>query len=308
MELRELKTKASEAFAKGKFAKAADLYSDYCESDPKDLHARLRMGDAWAKSGKKEKAILAYKSAAEGFARDGFLPRAIAASKLILELDPKHQGMQQMLADLYARKSGPALSDNRPRQPPPPARENRAAPSAKPAEQPASSSFADRKDAIELPEYEVPRDEPPKPAPKVDGPSPMNRKDAIELPPDDSDRGPRQVLGEAAIELTLPPAPAPAAAVGAFEVEEAPPEELTEFEEIEVEDGPSAHGGKEIVISVEHSGQGGDRGIEISLEEPALDRSADLPPELQLYSKEGAVAKTGAVVSPAAPGAATLAS
>ncbi len=106
MDLRKLKEKAGEAFAKGRFGKAAELYADYCQQDPKDLQARVRMGDAYAKSGDKSKAVRAYQTAAEGYAKDGFLPRAIAASKLILELDPAHNGVQRMLADLYARKTG----------------------------------------------------------------------------------------------------------------------------------------------------------------------------------------------------------
>src|SRR3954469_912254 len=104
VDVRKLKEKATEAFSKGKFVKAGEAYAEYCKADPKDLQARLRMGDAWAKGGKKDKAIEAYTWAAEGFAKDGFLPRAIAASKLILELDPSHNGVQKMLADLYARK------------------------------------------------------------------------------------------------------------------------------------------------------------------------------------------------------------
>ena len=76
---RKLKEKATEAFQKGKFVKAAEAYAEYCDADPKDLQARLRMGDAWSKGGKKDKAIQAYTWAAEGFAKDGFLPRAIAA-------------------------------------------------------------------------------------------------------------------------------------------------------------------------------------------------------------------------------------
>ncbi|WP_224363222.1 cyclic nucleotide-binding domain-containing protein [Hyalangium versicolor] len=105
MELRKLRDKATEAFAKGRFSKAAEIYEEYCKAEPKDYQARLRMGDAWAKAGQKDRAISAYQFAATGFAREGFLPRAIAASKLILELDPAHKGVQQMLADLYARKS-----------------------------------------------------------------------------------------------------------------------------------------------------------------------------------------------------------
>jgi CRP-like cAMP-binding protein len=106
MDPRTLKDKATELFSKGKFAKSAETYELYCKAEPKDLQSRLRMGDAWAKSGKKDRAIIAYQAAAEGFARDGFLPRAIAASKLVLELDPAHTGIAHMLADLYARKSG----------------------------------------------------------------------------------------------------------------------------------------------------------------------------------------------------------
>jgi CRP-like cAMP-binding protein len=104
MELNELRAKAVEAFLKGRFAKAAKLYTDYCKADPHNLQARLRMGDAWEKSGNRERAIEAYRSAAEEFARDGFLPRAIAASKLVLELDPDHEAMQRLLADLYGRR------------------------------------------------------------------------------------------------------------------------------------------------------------------------------------------------------------
>lgn len=114
----ELKQRASEAFAKGKFDRAAELYTTYCVQAPKDVQSRLRMGDAWSKAGEAKKAIAAYGSAAEAFAKDGFLPRAIAASKLILELDPAHQGVQKMLADLYAQK-GAASRLGRPASPTP---------------------------------------------------------------------------------------------------------------------------------------------------------------------------------------------
>ncbi|MGQ0504016.1 MAG: cyclic nucleotide-binding domain-containing protein [Myxococcaceae bacterium] len=116
-DLRKLKEKASEAFAKGKFAKAAELYADYCQQDKKDTQAKLRMGDAFSKSGEKTKAIRAYRTAAEDYAKEGFLPRAIAASKLILELDPAHTGMQQLLADLYAKRTGGPAAPGKPAPP-----------------------------------------------------------------------------------------------------------------------------------------------------------------------------------------------
>ncbi|WP_257445997.1 cyclic nucleotide-binding domain-containing protein [Archangium lipolyticum] len=107
MEPRQLRDKANEALLKGRFSRAAELFEEYCQLDPKDFQSRLRLGDAWAKAGNGARAVVAYQAAAEGFAREGFLPRAIAASKLVLELDPSHQGVQQMLANLYARRSGP---------------------------------------------------------------------------------------------------------------------------------------------------------------------------------------------------------
>lgn len=106
MEARQLRDKATEALNKGRFARAAELFEEYCQLEPKDFQVRVRLGDAWVKAGNKASAIVAYQAAAEGFAREGFLPRAIAASKLILELDPSHQGVQQMLANLYARRGG----------------------------------------------------------------------------------------------------------------------------------------------------------------------------------------------------------
>jgi CRP-like cAMP-binding protein len=167
MDLRKLKEKASEAFTKGKWAKAAELYEAYCSGDPRDLQARLRMGDAFAKAGARERAIGAYKFAAEGYARDGFLPRAIAASKLILELDPSHRGVQQMLADLYARRGVPDAS------------KRKAAPGGQAITGPAAAAPAPAAAAPSFGEIDLPAEEPLDPAPPP--PSPPPPAPAIEL-------------------------------------------------------------------------------------------------------------------------------
>lgn len=112
MDPRELKDKASQLFSKGKFAKAAESYEEFCTLDPKDHLARMRAGDAWLKAGKKDKAVGAYTVAAQGYAKDGFLPRAIAASKRVLEVDPSQTHVQTMLATLYAQKNGPRKVEN----------------------------------------------------------------------------------------------------------------------------------------------------------------------------------------------------
>jgi len=185
MDARAIKEKATQFFTKGKFAKAAEAFEEYCKADVRDVQARLRMGDAWAKAGKKDKAVLAYTSAAEGFAKEGFLPRAIACSKLILELDPTHQGVQKMLADLYARKSGSgrAAASPKPLSVPTPVAEP--AVEVPPPAMSAGSgvvtapSFANRADAIEI---EIENDAAPPPAPAGAAEAPMPMPEPIEVP------------------------------------------------------------------------------------------------------------------------------
>jgi len=117
-DLRKLKDEATQAFAKGKFAKAAGLFSDLVKADPKDLQAQMKLGDALVKAGSRPKAVVVYQQLAERYANDGFLPKAIAVCKVILEVDPKHSATQQVLAGLYAKKLG---TDLPPRASPPPA-------------------------------------------------------------------------------------------------------------------------------------------------------------------------------------------
>lgn len=223
MDVRELKDKATQLFSKGKFAKAGEAYEQCCKADPKDLQARLRMGDAWAKAGQKDRAITAYQAAAEGFAKDGFLPRAIAASKLVLELDPGHKGVSQMLADLYARKSGasrPATARTIGSKPDP-------APAAKAAE---SIEIT-----VEEPVVEArPPPPPPPPAPTegIDielATAPVMGE--VEIPIEGLDVPPAAMPpapGELPPELDLPPPPPPAEAPSyELEVEPSEPEPAT---------------------------------------------------------------------------------
>jgi CRP-like cAMP-binding protein len=105
-DLRKLKDDATQAFAKGKFAKAVELFDELSRADPKDYQARMKLGDALVKAGNKTRAVTVYQKLAETYANEGFLPKAIAVCKVILELDPKHNATQQVLAGLYAKKLG----------------------------------------------------------------------------------------------------------------------------------------------------------------------------------------------------------
>lgn len=287
MDARALKDKATQLFTKGKFAKAAETYDEYCRADAKDLQARLRLGDAWVKAGKKDKAILAYTWAAEGFAREGFLPRAIAASKLVLEIDPAHTGVQKMLADLYAKKSARAAPTVSMRAPPLP---------------PLAGSGAADPRALDL--------EAPKPAapakPKAPDPSPMNRADAIEVEAFEVPGGDAHssVGGMAATKGPSPMTRKDAIEVEAFEVpiddgrsgvggmaSTKGPSPLTRGDAIEIEVEPERSTSREVpaAASIEIELGGPVTGeVEIPLEAGPLPDADQLPAELQVPVLQGA--------------------
>ncbi len=104
--LRKLKDEAAKLVQKGKLDKALILYEKVLAEDADDLTAQLRCGDLLRKMDRGTEAIGAYTRVAEVYAADGLLLKAIAACKLIMEIDSGHTATQKMLADLYAKKTG----------------------------------------------------------------------------------------------------------------------------------------------------------------------------------------------------------
>lgn len=104
-ELRKLKDKAAEAVGKGKLDKAAELYREAADGDPRDVATRQKLADTLRRAGRTAEAIRAYRDVADRFGKDGLLIKAIAISKTILELDPDHVETQAALADLYAKRA-----------------------------------------------------------------------------------------------------------------------------------------------------------------------------------------------------------
>ncbi len=104
--LRKLKDEAAQLVNKGKLEKALAVYEEVLAADSGDITARLKCGDILRKLNQSDKAIAQYISVAQVYAADGLLLKAIAACKLILEIDPQHTDTQKIIADLYAKKSG----------------------------------------------------------------------------------------------------------------------------------------------------------------------------------------------------------
>ena len=104
--LRKQKDEAAKLAQKGKFDKALEAYQNILKEDATDLTAQLKCGDILRKLNRGAEAITYYTRIAQTYAENGFLLKAIAACKLILEIDAEHTDTQRMLADLYAKKTG----------------------------------------------------------------------------------------------------------------------------------------------------------------------------------------------------------
>ncbi|QRN98333.1 cyclic nucleotide-binding domain-containing protein [Archangium violaceum] len=105
--LREHKDKAAQLFASGKLEEALAEYQVVVESSSGELASRQKVAELLQRLGRKQEAISVYEEVAMAWARQGWLLRAIALCKVILQLEPGHGRTQQMLADLYARRLTP---------------------------------------------------------------------------------------------------------------------------------------------------------------------------------------------------------
>lgn len=105
---RKLKDKASGYYRDGKLKDALKVYERIVAEDPEELQCQIKIGDIYRKLGNREAAVKAYAPVASAYAEDGLLLKAIAVGKMILSVDPQHTATQEMLADLYSKRRGPA--------------------------------------------------------------------------------------------------------------------------------------------------------------------------------------------------------
>jgi len=122
VDLRELKKQAARLLEKRKYAKAAELCLQIAEAEPEIDEAephepdwRQRAGEALRREGGVSAAIVELMAAAEGYAKGGFLLKAIAVCKVVLQVDPMHVATQAMLANFYALREGGRATSGRAR-------------------------------------------------------------------------------------------------------------------------------------------------------------------------------------------------
>ena len=112
-DLRKLKDLATRAVEKRDFVRAAALYLEVAAKEP-EPDWNQRAGDAYRRAGETPLAVAQLGLAAAGYAKNGFLLKAIAVGKTLLQLDPGHTETQRMLVDLYAKRDAKTVAASPP--------------------------------------------------------------------------------------------------------------------------------------------------------------------------------------------------
>jgi tetratricopeptide (TPR) repeat protein len=98
-----LKT-AQQYILKGQTEKAIKEYQKIVKATPKDIRARLKLGDLYLKESENEKAIEEYLRVAELYEEEDLNSRAISSYKRVLSLNPKLIEAYYKIAELYLKE------------------------------------------------------------------------------------------------------------------------------------------------------------------------------------------------------------
>ena len=92
---------AQKLVEKGAFEKAIKEYLRVVQEDDSDVRIWLKIGDLYAKIGKKPEATETYQRVAQFYSDQGFYLKSVAVYKQILKLEPRLVDVNQRLAELY---------------------------------------------------------------------------------------------------------------------------------------------------------------------------------------------------------------
>lgn len=95
---------AQQYILKGQIEKAIKEYQKIVKNTPKDIRARLKLGDLYVRSGESEKAIEEYLRVAELYEEEDLNSRAISSYKKVLSLNPKLIEAYHKIAELYLKE------------------------------------------------------------------------------------------------------------------------------------------------------------------------------------------------------------
>ena len=92
---------AQKLVEKGSYEKAIKEYLRVVQEDNSDVRIWLKIGDLYAKIGKKTEATDTYQRVAQFYSNQGFYLKSVAVYKQILKLEPRLVEVNQRLAELY---------------------------------------------------------------------------------------------------------------------------------------------------------------------------------------------------------------
>ncbi len=118
VDTRKLKDSVAEYLKKSRFEKAAQVLEQLIEAEPNDMPHRLRLGDCYRRLEQPQKSIAQYDAAARHYAHEGQLIKAIAAVKVVLEIDPRNAEAQKQLAVMNERRLGKGTLQTTRKMPP----------------------------------------------------------------------------------------------------------------------------------------------------------------------------------------------
>ena len=95
-----LRVEAAEATAAGKHKRALAAYLELERIESRDAQWAKRAAETYRRLGNNKNAVEAYERSAERYAQNGFLVQAMAVCKLILQIDPLHEGTLGRLAQM----------------------------------------------------------------------------------------------------------------------------------------------------------------------------------------------------------------
>ena len=111
VDTRELKDSAAEYLQRSKFDRAAEVLEQLVQMEPKEVQHRLRLGDCYRRLKQTAKAIEQYDRAGRHYAAEDQFIKAIAAFKVILDMDARNSGAREQLARMNARRASKATTD-----------------------------------------------------------------------------------------------------------------------------------------------------------------------------------------------------
>ncbi len=93
--VRKWKDEAASLLRKGKYAKALVLYKKVIGETPDDYSCYNNIGYIHRKLGHKQEAVKIFEELTDLYAEQGFLLKAIATCKVVMDIDPTHKEIQQ---------------------------------------------------------------------------------------------------------------------------------------------------------------------------------------------------------------------